>query len=108
MMVPRMQGDIIETVRGVLPQVNSCLDPFVGSGTTLVEALKQGLIARGFDVNPMAILLCQVKTAPFNPAGVSEAVDNIFVSASADTSKEIVLQYDNREKWFTKTASTLR
>ena len=38
------------------------LDPFAGVGTTLIEALKQGHDAIGFEVNPWAALACKAKT----------------------------------------------
>lgn len=37
------------------------LDPFAGVGTTLVEALKNGHNAIGFEINPYAALACGVK-----------------------------------------------
>lgn len=40
------------------------LDPFCGSGTTLVEAQALGHGAVGIDVNPLAALLARVKTSP--------------------------------------------
>lgn len=38
------------------------LDPFCGSGTVLVEALAQGLVAIGSDLSPFAIELAKLKT----------------------------------------------
>ena len=38
------------------------LDPFVGSGTTLVEAQMLGINAVGFDVSPVCLTVSQVKT----------------------------------------------
>jgi hypothetical protein len=43
------------------------LDPFAGSGTTLVQALESGLDAVGADVAPFNCLLMQVKTREYNP-----------------------------------------
>lgn len=39
-----------------------CLDPFNGSGTTLVEASVQGRHSVGFDVDPVAIFVSSVKS----------------------------------------------
>ena len=36
------------------------LDPFVGSGTSLAEAARQGLAADGVDINPAAVMLARV------------------------------------------------
>ncbi len=43
------------------------LDPFAGSGTTLVQALESGLGATGCDVAAFNCLLMRVKTARHNP-----------------------------------------
>lgn len=39
------------------------LDPFCGSGTSLVEAGMRGYSAIGYDINPLATLLARAKTA---------------------------------------------
>ena len=43
------------------------LDPFAGSGTTLVQALESGLDATGVDVAAFNCLLMGVKTRQYNP-----------------------------------------
>src|SRR5438067_1553495 len=43
------------------------LDPFAGSGTTLVQALESGLDATGADVAAFNCLLMLVKTREYNP-----------------------------------------
>jgi DNA methylase len=40
------------------------LDPFVGGGTTVVEALRAGRLAAGCDVNPLSAFLTKVKVTP--------------------------------------------
>jgi len=40
---------------------NSILDPFCGSGTTLVEATHSGITANGTDINPLAALIANTK-----------------------------------------------
>ena len=42
------------------------LDPFCGSGTTLIEAINMGFDAVGVDVNPLACLISRVKTTPLH------------------------------------------
>ena len=37
------------------------VDPFAGVGTTLIEAYRQGINSVGFEINPFAALVCQVK-----------------------------------------------
>jgi len=43
------------------------LDPFAGSGTTLVQALESGLDATGSDIAAFNVLLMRVKLAEVNP-----------------------------------------
>jgi site-specific DNA-methyltransferase (cytosine-N4-specific) len=43
------------------------LDPFCGSGTTLVETISLGVNAWGIDLHPLACLIAQVKTTPLHP-----------------------------------------
>jgi hypothetical protein len=104
MMVPRMQGDIIDALRGVDPSLKRCFDPFAGSGTVLVEALKRGMDCMGTDVNPMSILLCRVKTAPFAGAKFTAALEQVFDMADRDRSLDLGIDYVNRVKWFTTDA----
>jgi DNA modification methylase len=46
------------------------LDPFAGSGTTLVQALESGYDAVGVDVAAFNCLLMQVKTARYDPFAI--------------------------------------
>jgi len=57
--IPRQLIDIID-----LPTDATILDPFCGSGTTLVEAQNAGYRAIGVDLNPIATLIARVKTHP--------------------------------------------
>ena len=41
---------------------SATLDPFCGSGTTLLESILQGIPAIGVDANPLAVLISRVKT----------------------------------------------
>jgi DNA modification methylase len=47
-----------------LPAGASVLDPFVGSGTVLVEAALHGARGIGCDINPLAVRLCRFKATP--------------------------------------------
>jgi DNA modification methylase len=48
------------------------LDPFVGGGTSAVESLVRGRRFVGFDINPIAVLLTQVKTDPLAKMDLTE------------------------------------
>lgn len=47
-------------LRAYAPAGATVLDPFMGSGTVLVEAARLGLVAHGYEVNPAAYLLGRV------------------------------------------------
>ena len=65
------------------------LDPFCGSGTVLVEAMLAGRRALGTDLNPIAVLLAQLKTAPRDPSARESLVTAArAVSAFADSRRE--------------------
>ena len=55
MMVPAMQGKLLDVLCDVLGKQISVVDPFIGSGTTLVESMRRGLNFWGQDVNPLAV-----------------------------------------------------
>jgi len=56
-----------ELFRRHAPRGGRVLDPFAGSGTTLVQALESGLDSTGVDVAAFNCLLMEVKTADHNP-----------------------------------------
>jgi hypothetical protein len=56
-----------ELFRRHVPAGGRVLDPFAGSGTTLVQALESGLDAAGVDVAAFNCLLMTVKTRAHNP-----------------------------------------
>ncbi|HAT1797704.1 TPA: site-specific DNA-methyltransferase [Legionella pneumophila] len=46
-----------------IPDATAVLDPFCGSGTTLVECQRAGISSFGIDLNPIACLISKVKTS---------------------------------------------
>lgn len=51
-------------INRIVPPRGIVLDPFCGSGTTLIEAVLAGREAVGVDLNPLAVALSRAKTAP--------------------------------------------
>lgn len=58
-------------------------DPFMGCGTTLIEALVSGRKAVGVDINPVAVLIAKTKTTPINSDRLKEATE-IFLNEISD------------------------
>ncbi len=59
-------SEIPRTLINALPpsKGTAILDPFCGSGTTLVESQRLGIPCIGVDLNPIACLISRAKTAP--------------------------------------------
>ncbi|MBI4646862.1 MAG: site-specific DNA-methyltransferase [Bacteroidia bacterium] len=53
------------------------IDPFMGSGTTVVEAIVNNRIGIGTDINEIAYLLAKVKTTPIKTAELLQEYTNI-------------------------------
>jgi SAM-dependent methyltransferase len=53
---------------------SNVLDPFCGSGTVLVEAMRLGSTAIGTDLNPLAVRLATIKTKPHSPVQLNDLV----------------------------------
>lgn len=100
MMVPVVQQRIIRTITEIQPGVKTLLDPFVGAGTTLVAAMLCGLDCFGQDINPLAVLLSQAKTGPFDAEDLSERVRSVINGAKGDRAESIDVNFHNRDKWF--------
>jgi DNA modification methylase len=70
-----------------VPRGASILDPFAGSGTTLVQSLESGYDATGLDVAAFNCLLMRVKTARYNEFVLeSELRDALARLAAVDSS----------------------
>jgi hypothetical protein len=63
------------------------LDPFAGSGTTLVQALESGLDACGADVAAFNCLLMRVKTAEYNPFVLESELRDAYARLEAFESR---------------------
>jgi site-specific DNA-methyltransferase (cytosine-N4-specific) len=79
------------------------LDPFCGSGTTLVESMLAGIDAVGIDLHPLATLIAKVKTTPLTvdllkvgKEVCSAAKDTVMGGAAA------VPDIPNLNHWFQK------
>ncbi len=60
------------TIKSFTRRGDCVLDPFMGSGTTLVESLASGRHAIGTDVNPLAHFLALSKTTTLSSANVKD------------------------------------
>src|SRR2546421_4581239 len=78
------------------------LDPFAGSGTTLVQALESGLDGTGVDVAAFNCLLMDVKTHSYNPFVLEQELRAVHARAG-ETAAERPSAYVRR--WFAPQAA---
>lgn len=69
MMIPQIARTLIEEYKPE-GRLKLILDPYMGSGTTLVEASLLGINSIGTDLNPLARLMGKVKTTHYNCASI--------------------------------------
>ena len=106
MMVPSMQAVLVSVVAQVAGHVERVLDPFAGSGTTLVECMRLGLNYAGQDVNPLAVLFCRAKAGPFHTDALARAVKDVVERAGRDRGRRVEADFPGLEKWFCSKAIT--
>lgn len=68
-------------IRGLTEPGDLILDPMMGSGTTIVEALLEKRRGIGFDIDPLALQLCHVKTNPVNVVHLRAIGKNVISRA---------------------------
>jgi hypothetical protein len=100
MMVPCMQGDIIDVILDHKPGPCRVLDPFVGSGTVMTEALLRNLNFTGVDINPLAALVCEAKAAIDAGTDVEGAAQTSLSALRRDVCEAIEVEFPGRTKWF--------
>ena len=94
-------------IAGLTQPGDVVLDPMVGSGTTLLEAMLAGRCAVGFDIDPLALRLCNAKTSSVSPLQAAQAgllllrQAKLAASASSDELRaELAGRFDARTQEF--------
>ena len=101
MMVPRMQGDILDAIIPGVGADRHVLDPFVGSGTVMTESTVRSLDFVGVDINPLAVMVCEAKAAIDAGTDVDGATETVVAALRSDVCETIDAEFPNRSKWFT-------
>lgn len=78
MMVPVVQKRLIEIIAANKPGIRTVLDPFMGSGTSLVACMENNLDCYGQDINPLGVLVARARTGPFYLAAIQKKKDELF------------------------------
>ncbi len=103
MMVPPMQAVLMREIAQVTGDINSVIDPYVGSGTTLTEAMRLGLDFSGQDINPLAVLISRTKAGPFHVKRLRTSADRVVALATADCETKVEADFPGIQKWFEPT-----
>lgn len=95
--IPEIPGNIIDILQP--SRDGLIMDPFCGSGVSLVEAQKRGYKSVGVDLNPIACLISRVKTTHVNLTDLQE-IANEVVSSAKDLSTYTIPTIPNINHWF--------
>ena len=77
------------------------LDPFLGSGTTAVEAQRLGRECIGAELNPVAALMSQAKTLQRDARSIGRMIDKIRLAVLQNTRRQSVPSDVQVQKWYT-------
>lgn len=76
-------------------------DPFGGCGTTLVEAKTLGRKSMGFDINPVAKLVTEVKITPLSPPSLENYLSKFISDFNQLKKEDVFLEHSERTSyWF--------
>lgn len=105
-MIPKLPELFINAVKN-FKEIKTLYDPFMGSGTTLVEGLRNNLESTGVDLNPLAVLMSKVKTKKLSSKDLRTYLDNIYEGINREkkaiSAGEIELEipdFKNIDYWF--------
>lgn len=99
-MVPSMQNELIRLIKQESPEIKNILDPFHGSGVTLVEGAKNELLPIGIDINPMASLITKVKLQGIDKKEIKRSNDRVLSRLVCDNTNYEIHTFPNIEKWY--------
>jgi len=93
-----------------LPQKGVVLDPYCGSGTTLLEAAHRGLDVVGIDCNPIATLISRCKLAELSAkdqTDLGSLLTELEVAVvRSDFGTDQLHDFSGRDHWFSEKVQT--
>lgn len=99
MMVPSVQEPIIKTLIDALPENSSMIDPFMGASNTIITSMRYGINSFGQDINPLSLLVSQVKTHIYSDT-LKLSFNNFKKRLCRARSQKIDVAFKNIDKWF--------
>ena len=100
MMVPATQSAIVEIIVDELNENSWVIDPFMGSGTTLLSCMEYHMNVMGQDINPMAVITTLAKTKNYNVPQFRLYLNEIKETLNNDQDKTVDVRFDSIDKWF--------
>ncbi|MGM9790799.1 MAG: DNA methyltransferase [Candidatus Cryptobacteroides sp.] len=97
--IPQIPGWAIRRYLGDSKD-NLILDPFSGSGTTLVEATLSGNSGVGIDVDPLSVLIAKVKTTPLDITLLNRIVEWFRIQIREYNGPLFTPKCSTLEHWF--------
>lgn len=106
MMIPQVARELINRYKN--KDTKLIFDPYMGSGTTLVEAKLAGINSIGTDLNPLARLIAKTKTEKLNTEEIDEIEEKILYFKKNIFEKEFninkinisIPEFSIRDNWF--------
>ena len=100
MMVPAAQHAVIKAVADCLPVGAWAMDPFMGSGTSLMSCMEFGFNVYGQDINPFAVMLSKAKVEKYDIHQLKEVCKGVLNKISKDDDTTLEVTFRNVDKWF--------
>lgn len=82
---------------------DTVLDPYCGSGTTLIEAQRLSRNAIGIDINPVSAMITSGKTSNLDLPTIQDSLNNLFISLTKENRKKSPINIPAQvqiEKWY--------
>lgn len=106
MMIPQVARTLINLYKPRNVENVTLFDPYMGSGTSLVEANLAGINAIGTDLNPLARLMSEVKTNHYDIGKLTDGLniiqDKLFFYSPNNVINKDFDRISNYAFWYTK------
>ncbi|EMU53084.1 DNA methyltransferase [Clostridium butyricum] len=99
-MVPKMQAEVMNIILESAENIKNIFDPFMGSGTILVEGMLRDLDVYGIDINPLAYLITSVKTKPLEIEHLEIKIKQLFIRIDESNLNYEITSFPGIKKWF--------
>ncbi len=100
MMVTDGQRDLISVITECQTGVRRLFDPYMGSASSLLAGMECGLSCYGQDINPLAVLLAQVKLSNCSATDLHQGYNEILEFVIKNESIVTKTNFKGIDRWF--------